>query len=141
MICDDTLANLLDARKELMKRNLLALASLLAVLSLSAEAFAQSSVADDVVARLQSSGYTISNVRKSWLGRIVVTASNETLEREIVLNRTSGEVIRDQTFEITPETRNNPERRPNSGADKQGPKGSGGPEGNETGGDGHGGNG
>lgn len=74
------------------------LASLAAVLLLHSPALAQVSVADDVIARIEQEGYTVVDVRRSWLGRIVITASDQDDLREIVLNRTSGEVLRDQRF-------------------------------------------
>ncbi|MEP5759438.1 MAG: hypothetical protein ABJ327_09110, partial [Litoreibacter sp.] len=73
--------------------------SLLAFLLSHAASFAQTSVADDVVTQLQADGYTVTDVRKSWLGRIVVTANSDTNLREVVLNRTSGEILRDQVFD------------------------------------------
>ncbi|SFR59333.1 hypothetical protein [Litoreibacter janthinus] len=128
-----------------MKWNLLASASILTVLCLTSAAYAQDTVADAVVARLQSNGYTVTEVRRSWLGRIVITAQSETNEREVVLNRTSGEILRDQTFAVTSPSTGAPARPTSSKGGKPGPKGPATPDGSApgggTGGGGIGGNG
>ncbi|WP_162896860.1 PepSY domain-containing protein [Ruegeria sp. AD91A] len=74
------------------------LASFAVVMLLHSPAQAQVSVADDVIARIEAEGYTVEEVKRSWLGRIVITASDQNELREVVLNRTSGEVLRDQSF-------------------------------------------
>jgi hypothetical protein len=124
-------------------------ASILAVFLLQSAAFAQSSVADDVVAKLQKDGYTVAEVRRSWLGRIVITANSGEELREIVLNRTSGEILRDQIFPIEGGSEGNPVTPPNNQGDNSGPppreNSNGpsdrpGPEGPGPSGGGHGGN-
>lgn len=72
--------------------------SLTALWLLQSPAHAQVSVAEDIIARIEAEGYTVTNVTRSWFGRIVITANNNTDLREVVLNRTSGEILRDQRF-------------------------------------------
>lgn len=125
-----------------MRHHILSL-SFAAVMALHSPAFAQSaaeaSVADGVIARIQSEGYTVTEVRRSWLGRIVITADNPQGQREIVLNRTSGEVLRDQRFPAArsgsreaparapqPSGRPGREGQPGPRGDGAGPSGSGG---------------
>lgn len=116
--------------------------SLAALLLISAPAYAQTSVADPVITQIEAEGYVVTDVRRSWLGRIVITASNDAGLREVVLNRVSGEILHDQRFPNEGVASTGPEVPPNGppppqGHGQQGP--SGGPEGG--GGPGHGGGG
>ncbi|MEP1698031.1 MAG: hypothetical protein ABJJ69_15950 [Paracoccaceae bacterium] len=126
-------------------RKTLITASLTAFMLLQTPAHAQVSVADDVVARIQAEGYTVTNVRRSWLGRIVITANNKTDIREVVLNRTSGAVLRDQSFPNTHHSADGPESPPGNLDQPGGPGGpgnpgrQGGPSGPGNGGPGDGG--
>ncbi|QPM90580.1 TrbC/VirB2 family protein [Pseudooceanicola algae] len=85
-------------------RKTLITASLMAFLLLQSPAHAQVSggndVADDVIEQIEADGYTIIDVARSWFGRIVITANSIKDLREVVLNRTSGEVLRDQRFPV-----------------------------------------
>ena len=47
--------------------------------------------ADEVIAELVEEGYTV-------LGRVIITAENGEDLREVVLNRASGDVMRDRVF-------------------------------------------
>ena len=51
-----------------------------------------------VLSRLEAEGFTITEVRRTWLGRILVTATDSQNLREVVLNRHNGEVLRDRLF-------------------------------------------
>lgn len=55
-------------------------------------------VAGPLVDQLETEGYGIVEVRRSWLGRIVILADRDGLLREIVLNRATGAVLSDRTF-------------------------------------------
>ncbi|MEP5761071.1 MAG: hypothetical protein ABJ327_17500 [Litoreibacter sp.] len=123
-------------------------ASILAVFLLQSAAIAQVSVADGVVAQLQTNGYTVTEVRRSWLGRIVITAKSGEGLREIVLNRTSGEILRDQTFPNESGPKDGPANptgnlgdnlRPQLPGESNGRGGQPGPHGPEPSGGGHGG--
>ena len=57
-------------------------------------------IAQPVVSRLQTEGYAVTEVSRTWLGRILITATTEGHLREIVLNRTTGEVLRDRLFPL-----------------------------------------
>jgi len=51
--------------------------------------------ADKVIGRLQSEGYGVIEQERTWLGRIRISAEKGNEEREIILNRTTGEILRD----------------------------------------------
>lgn len=50
---------------------------------------------DRIVSMLQSEGYHRIEIERTWLGRIRIEAEKGEQEREIVLNRSSGEILRD----------------------------------------------
>lgn len=79
-------------------RRVLLMAGFAASLMVQTPALAQSAQTADVIAQIEADGYTVTDVRRSWLGRIVITATKDTDLREVVVNRTSGEVLRDQRF-------------------------------------------
>lgn len=78
--------------------HLLRLCLFLVLIALPLSAQAQTGRVDRVIAQLQSEGYEVTEVRRSWLGRIVITALDGTDLREVVLNRSSGEILRDRVF-------------------------------------------
>ncbi len=108
------------------------LASFAVVMLLHSPAQAQVSVADDVIARIEAEGYTVEEVKRSWLGRIVITASDQNELREVVLNRTSGEVLRDQSFSKKPHGDGRPAppaNKPDKPSQPSEPNAHGGPKG------------
>lgn len=46
---------------------------------------------------LRAEGYSEIEVERTWLGRIKIEAERGREEREIILNRSTGEVLRDYT--------------------------------------------
>jgi len=56
---------------------------------------AHASVEDSVAGRLRREGYRITRRRRTWLGRIRITAVRNHEEREVVLDPTTGEILRD----------------------------------------------
>lgn len=50
---------------------------------------------DSITRQLQSQGYTNIEVKRTWLGRVRIEAYLGTLEREIVVNPRTGEILRD----------------------------------------------
>ena len=50
---------------------------------------------DQLLADLQAQGYDEIEVKRSWLGRIIIEAESGDREREIVLNPHTGEILRD----------------------------------------------
>ncbi len=115
-----------------MMRRSLILVGTAAIMFLHSPAQAQESVADDVIARIEAEGYSVDEVKRSWLGRIVITASDHDELREVVLNRTSGEILRDQRFVKDPNGDKRPASQP-SEPDEHAPLGEpnahGGPKG------------
>lgn len=66
-----------------------------------------SEITGPVVSRIESQGYTISRIARTWLGRIVITAHDGRNLREVVVNRTNGEILRDSLFPL-PDSLNTP---------------------------------
>lgn len=66
----------------------------LAVLCLSLPAFAET-LEESVVRQLRAQGFTEFEVERTLLGRLKIEAKNATIEREIVINPTTGEILRD----------------------------------------------
>ena len=62
---------------------------------------AETDFVSPVVTRLNTEGYSVTEIKRTWLGRILITAINETYLREIVLNRHNGEVLRDRLFPLS----------------------------------------
>ena len=50
---------------------------------------------DSVVRQLRAQGYASIEVSRTWLGRIQIEAKRPGEEREIILNRKTGEILRD----------------------------------------------
>jgi len=105
--------------KEIVMRRHLILTSLTVLLLAPVPALAQNDMIAEVITRIEANGYTVTDVRRSWLGRTVITATNENGLREIVLNRTSGAVMRDQKF---PNERPRAENSPPPSSPAGGPK-------------------
>ena len=47
------------------------------------------------VKQLQLDGYDEIEVKRTWLGRVRIIAEKDEIEREIILHRATGEVLRD----------------------------------------------
>lgn len=56
---------------------------------------AAAGIADQIVRQLQDDGYTDIVLEKTWLGRIRITAVSSEGTREIILNPSTGEILRD----------------------------------------------
>ena len=69
-------------------------------------------LAEGVISQLAEEGYTVTDVRRSWLGRVIITAESGDDLREVVLNRSSGEVMRDRVFMGAGEGREAQDARP-----------------------------
>lgn len=54
-----------------------------------------SEFADRIILWLQDQGFTYFEVQRTWLGRIKIEAKADGIEREIILNARTGEVLRD----------------------------------------------
>lgn len=52
-------------------------------------------VADEIVRQLQADGYTDIVLEKTWLGRIRIRAISASGTREIIVNPSTGEILRD----------------------------------------------
>ncbi len=111
------------------------------LLGWTAPALAQTDVTAPVVQMLQNEGYKVSEVRRTWLGRILIVAKKGRTLREVVLNRRSGAILNDQVFNENSDanTPSNPTGlgTPDPG-DMGGPGGSSGPGAGPGGGGGSG---
>lgn len=68
------------------------------IVALTVGPLAAAEIADAWKAQLQLDGYEEIEVSRTWLGRIRIVAEKGEIRREIVLNRTTGEVLRDYTI-------------------------------------------
>jgi hypothetical protein len=75
--------------------NLFSRLSLAALLAFSPMVAAAQSVQDSIIAQLQAQGFTQIEVSRTLLGRVRVKATSATLERELVFNPNTGEILRD----------------------------------------------
>jgi len=78
-----------------MKNKELLLAALLALACVPAHATDVQSV---FIRDLRSQGYEIEGMRRTFLGRTVLTVSNGELTREIVISRNTGEILYQRTL-------------------------------------------
>jgi hypothetical protein len=58
---------------------------------------------NEIATELRQQGYQITEVRRTWLGRIQVTAETRNVRREIVFDRVTGEVRRDLVEQKSPD--------------------------------------
>lgn len=79
-----------------MKR--LVVIALFALLWVPLPALAEEGVVKPVVTLIEKQGYAVTDISRTWLGRILITAQNDQYLREIVLNRTTDQIIRDRVF-------------------------------------------
>jgi hypothetical protein len=54
----------------------------------------------DVVTSLKAEGYEITDVSKTWLGRIKIVATSKANLREVIVSRTTGEVLSDVIVDV-----------------------------------------
>lgn len=87
---------------------------------------------DEVTLRLRREGFRVTERTRTWLGRIKIQARKGRKLREIVLDPTSGEVLRDYTEDVSSQ-QSQPARRTSRRDDNSGGSGSGS---NEQGGSG-----
>ena len=93
---------------------------MLAMVSLAGAARAQNEVSAPVIEALESQGFVVTEVRRTWLGRILIESRNETYLREVVLNRRTGVVLQDQLFALPSANRNEQSGAPMDRADPTG---------------------
>lgn len=72
-----------------------------ALLLAVAPAFAD--VADSARAFLAAQGYEILSVEQTWLGRVRIEAEKAGVRRELVMDRTTGEILRDRIEPVAPD--------------------------------------
>jgi hypothetical protein len=66
---------------------------------ISAMLLAQARTQTQVTAALEDQGYRVEKVRRSLLGRVIITARNDAHVREVVMSRATGEILSDQILE------------------------------------------
>ncbi len=57
-------------------------------------------ITDRIVASLKAQGYTIIQMQETWLGRIWILARNDQVQRELVFNPGTGEILRDYAVSL-----------------------------------------
>lgn len=93
-----------------------ALATALVLTLLGLPALAQTDFATPQIDRLESEGYSVSDVRRTLLGRILIVSKNRTNLREVVLDRYTGALLRDRLFPLpTTEITSTPPTQPQTG--------------------------
>ena len=71
---------------------------LAASLTLACEPAQANDTQSDVMRALQSQGYSVERVGRTFLGRIKLTVSDATTTREIIVSRYTGEVLHQRTL-------------------------------------------
>lgn len=71
--------------------------SVLAMAVLAAAPVLAETVVERIERELVQQGFTTIKSHRTWLGRVLIDATNATEKREIVVNPTSGEILRDFT--------------------------------------------
>lgn len=61
-------------------------------------AAAQESGVSDVVRTLRAEGFQVTRIGRTWLGRIRIEAENNSSTREVIVSRSTGEILQDATF-------------------------------------------
>lgn len=61
----------------------------------SPQIVAAQSVQDQIIAQLQQQGFTQIEVSRTWLGRVRIVSLRDDLQRELVFNPQTGEILRD----------------------------------------------
>lgn len=79
--------------------------------ALAAAPGARADPVEQITSQLRAQGFEIREVGRTWLGRIRIIAETDRLRREIVFDRTTGEIRRDYVTE-----RRRP-RTPDAGSD------------------------
>jgi len=121
--------------------SLLRLLLVVATLGLTVPAASAAPVSETVVSQLQEQGFTRIRVSRTLLGRTRIVAMSPQFRREIVLNSTTGEILRDYWKQIgtAPESGNAPAlvdpRSPPPGHDDGGSGGPGGDDNHDDDGD------
>ncbi len=52
-------------------------------------------ITDEIIANLKAQGYHVVQQDRTWLGRMWILARSDTMQREVVFNPGTGEVLRD----------------------------------------------
>lgn len=84
-------------------RYLIALLTMLVALSAPAHAGEGDRITPEMVSdALQGQGYAVESITRTLLGRARIVASKDRIWREVVLDISSGQVLRDYAVEFTP---------------------------------------
>jgi hypothetical protein len=69
---------------------------------------AAQTVQDSIISQLQNQGFTQIEVSRTLLGRVILKATSSQLERELVFNPTTGEILRDYWVAVNAASRTAP---------------------------------
>lgn len=97
-------------------------AIVIATITAAGPAAAQETDVSDVVRTLRAEGFQVTRIGRTWLGRIRIEAKDEDTLREVILSRSTGEILQDATFpgEKPPRFGRNPKDDPNSAGSREG---------------------
>ncbi len=70
----------------------------------SAQASAHRTTPEQVSAALQNQGFQVDSVSRTLLGRARIIASRDMVWREVVIDLSTGEILRDYAVEFSPTT-------------------------------------
>lgn len=65
-----------------------------------AQSASAGSISDQVIANLKAQGFIVVQMDRTWLGRIWLIARSNSVQREIVFNPTTGEILRDYAVSL-----------------------------------------
>lgn len=57
-------------------------------------------ITDRIVANLESQGFVVVQINRTWLGRMWILAESQDVRREVVFNPVTGEILRDYAVSI-----------------------------------------
>ncbi len=78
----------------------------------------------DVVAALEAGGYRVDDISRTFLGRVRIVASNRQHRREVIISRSTGEIMSDMIVDVFPESGTGQSLQPSNGSGAgQGPAG------------------
>lgn len=70
----------------------------------------------DVIGALEANGYSVQQVSTTWLGRVKISARNDVHLREVVVSRSTGEILSDAVVRVFAQADTETDRQAAAGA-------------------------